>query len=158
MEEIFQPSDLPVRSQRDARVHGHGSGGRSPAETDARPYPGPSANEAVEYIPQVRFRAALFNNTPYMGYPTDETDELWSDLYNYMKDEEAKKLPSPTLPIPGTKDHLIELDVWHELPCLNDLRMLLYPERFPGLDVLKDENGVINRDTDAFRHWGSCYS
>ncbi|KAL1988632.1 hypothetical protein VTN96DRAFT_8332 [Rasamsonia emersonii] len=118
------------------------------------------ANEAVEYIPQQRFRAALFNNTPYMGYPTDETDKLWSDLYNFgiskISEEEAKKLPSPTLPIPGTKDYLIELDVWHELHCLNDLRKLLYPERFPGLDALKDENGVINRDSDDFRHWDHC--
>ncbi|PYI07694.1 hypothetical protein BO78DRAFT_366516 [Aspergillus sclerotiicarbonarius CBS 121057] len=118
------------------------------------------ANEAVEYISEVPFRAALFNNTPYMGFPTDETDKLWSDLYNFgiskIPEAEAKKLPLPTLPIPGTKDYLIELDVWHQLHCLNDLRMLLYPERYPGMDDLKDENGTIQRDNDAFRHWDHC--
>jgi hypothetical protein len=40
------------------------------------------ANEAVEYIKEHKFRAALFNNTPYMGYPNDETDKLWTDLYD----------------------------------------------------------------------------
>ena len=40
------------------------------------------ANEAVEYIEEQTFRAALFNNTPYMGYPDDEKDKLWEDLYN----------------------------------------------------------------------------
>ncbi|OJJ42509.1 hypothetical protein ASPZODRAFT_76693 [Penicilliopsis zonata CBS 506.65] len=118
------------------------------------------ANTAVEYIKEVPFRAALFNNTPYMGFPTDETDKLWSDLYNSglskISEDEARKLSVPTLPIPGTKDYLVELDVWHELHCLNDLRMVLYPERYKGLDDLKDENGVIQRDNDAFRHWDHC--
>ena len=132
------------------------------------------ANNAVEYIKEHKFRAALFNNTPYMGYPSDETDRLWSELYNCtspfthipfktdetqvgisrISAEEAEQLPNPTLAIPGTQDYLIELDVWHELHCLNDLRKLLYPERFEGLEELKDENGIINRDTDPFRHWG----
>jgi len=40
------------------------------------------ANEAVEYIKEYKFHAALFNRTPYMGYPTDETDQLWRDLYS----------------------------------------------------------------------------
>ncbi|SPQ23036.1 6fb56bcd-a67c-49f4-8b90-2ac61adbe7f0 [Thermothielavioides terrestris] len=95
-----------------------------------------------------------------MGFPTNETDELWKDLYRFgiskITEEEAKKLPHPTLPIPGTKDYLIQLDIWHELHCLNDLRMLLYPERFPGLAAVTDENGVIDRTSIEFRHWDHC--
>jgi Mycotoxin biosynthesis protein UstYa len=72
-----------------------------------------------------------------------------------ISEKEARFLPNPTIPIPGTKEYLIELDVWHELHCLNDLRMLLYPERFKGLGDLKDENGIIDRDNHAFRHWGA---
>ncbi|KAL3421691.1 hypothetical protein PVAG01_05847 [Phlyctema vagabunda] len=115
------------------------------------------ANEAVEYIEEQWFRAALFNNTPYMGYPDDEKDKLWEDLYNFgtstISEKEAKKLPHPTLPIPGTKRYLVQLDVWHQLHCLNDLRKLLYPDRFPGLEELKDENGVVDMTDSVFRHW-----
>ncbi|KAK8084275.1 hypothetical protein PG997_005546 [Apiospora hydei] len=119
------------------------------------------ANEAIEYIPQHKFQSALFSHTPYMGYPTDETDQLWKDLYNdvaisTISEDEAKLLPHPTLPIPGTNRYLVQLDVFHELHCLDDLRMLLYPERFPGMDELKDENGIIDRTTHAFRHWDHC--
>jgi hypothetical protein len=39
------------------------------------------ANSEVEYVPTV-FSSALFNGTAYMGYPTNETDALWEDLYN----------------------------------------------------------------------------
>ncbi|GAB7336039.1 hypothetical protein MBLNU13_g08855t1 [Cladosporium sp. NU13] len=121
------------------------------------------ANSAVEWIPEQKFRAALFNNTPYMGYPTDEIDARWSALYDFgiskISAQEAARLPNPTLPITGTKEsneYVIELDVWHELHCLNDLRKILYPERFGGLDALKDENGTIQRDDDTFRHWDHC--
>ncbi|KAM7195066.1 protein of unknown function (DUF3328) domain containing protein [Rhypophila sp. PSN 637] len=120
------------------------------------------ANSAVEYIKAKHFRAALFNLTEYMGYPTADgrTDQLWGDLYNFgiskISKHEAAKLVSPTLAIPGTEEYLIELDVWHELHCLNDLRKLLYPEVYGGLEEVKWPNGTINRDTDAFRHWDHC--
>lgn len=68
--------------------------------------------------------------------------------------EQAQLLPHPTLAIPGTDEYLVQLDVFHELHCLDDLRKMLYPERFPGLEELKDENGVIDRETHAFLHWG----
>ena len=71
-----------------------------------------------------------------------------------ISEEDAKKLSHPTIPIPGTKDYLVELDVWHSLHCLNDLRKLLYPERFQMLERLKTENGTIDRNSFAFRHWG----
>jgi hypothetical protein len=39
------------------------------------------ANSVVEYE-QKHFTAALFTKTPYMGFPTDETDRKWEELYN----------------------------------------------------------------------------
>lgn len=41
------------------------------------------ANEAVEYI-EHKFISALANTTEYMGFPDDEIDKRWSDLYNCM--------------------------------------------------------------------------
>ncbi|THC94043.1 hypothetical protein EYZ11_006485 [Aspergillus tanneri] len=67
-----------------------------------------------------------------MGFPADEADKLWSDLYNYQ----AKKLHDQTFPIFSTKKYLIHLDVWHKRHCLN---------------VPKWDN---NRETEIFRHWG----
>ncbi len=75
-----------------------------------------------------------------------------------ITEEEANKLIHPTLAIPGTKDYLIQLDVWHELHCLNDLRMLLYPERYPGLAAVTNDKGVIDRESIEFRHWGTFSS
>lgn len=39
------------------------------------------ANDAVEYQ-ELHFTAALANQTEYMGFPDDEIDKRWSDLYN----------------------------------------------------------------------------
>jgi hypothetical protein len=70
---------------------------------------------------------------------------------------EAKLLPHPTLAIPGTQDYLVQLDVFHQLHCLDDLRKMLYPERYPGLDELRDAlTGAIDRDAHAFLHWDHC--
>lgn len=70
--------------------------------------------------------------------------------------EETKYLRTPTLHIPGQDDkYLIELDVFHSLHCLNDLRKLLYPERFQMLERLMDKDGNIDRNNFAFRHWGA---
>ncbi|KAI8949551.1 hypothetical protein F4801DRAFT_603236 [Xylaria longipes] len=119
------------------------------------------ANDAVEYIKEQKFDSALFTYTPYMGFPTDETDKLWLDLYNLVavskiSEEEAILLPHSTIPIPGTKDYPIQLDVFHQLHCLNELRKLLYPERFPGMEVLKREDGTYDRENHEFRHWNHC--
>ncbi|KAK3368288.1 hypothetical protein B0H63DRAFT_565013 [Podospora didyma] len=120
------------------------------------------ANGAVEYIEKMKLRPALFNLTEYMGYPTSDgrTDELWSNLYNFgiskISKAEAKKLVSPTVAIPGTEDYLIQLDVWHELHCLNGLRKLLYPEVYGGLGKVTRPDGTIDRGSAMFHHWDHC--
>ncbi|KAH8682055.1 hypothetical protein BX600DRAFT_429948 [Xylariales sp. PMI_506] len=121
------------------------------------------ANEFVEYIDHHHFRAALLNRTEYMGYPTADgkTVRLWGDLYNYgisrISHEEAKNLPSPTLAIPGTQDYLVQLDVFHELHCLNDLRKALYPDVYGELkDKHQEFDGVSGEfnesDHDEFHN------
>jgi len=98
--------------------------------------------------------------TPYMGYPTDEVDEMWEDLFqfgnSYISKEEANKLPYPTIKDINTDNYLVQLDVFHQLHCLNDLRKILYPERFPTHAFEVTEDGEINRKTMMFRHWDHC--
>jgi hypothetical protein len=142
------------------------------------------ANGHVEYIEHHHFRAALLNRTEYMGYPTPDgnTDKLWSDLYNRefklsrllhqiprrfssyniidgiskISAEEAQKLSTPTLAIPGTTDYLVQLDVFHELHCLNDLRKAFYPDVHGGIEATRWPNGTINYDHEAYQHWEHC--
>lgn len=39
------------------------------------------AEEAVKYVPR-RFLAAFGKETsPYQGWPTDEQDQMWEDMY-----------------------------------------------------------------------------
>lgn len=68
-------------------------------------------------------------------------------------------LSSPTLQIPATDDYLVELDVFHELHCLNDLRKMLWPEFYPNMtmDDLRLDNGSYHRNNDMFRHWGQYH-
>jgi hypothetical protein len=45
------------------------------------------------------------------------------------------------------------LDMWHQLHCLNAVRMALYPERWPQVWE-KHANGSINYDTVEMKHVG----
>lgn len=56
--------------------------------------------------------------------------------------------------LPGTEDYLVELEVYHQLHCLNVLRKLLYPERYHLLERVSWKNGTINRESYGFKHWG----
>jgi len=53
----------------------------------------------------------------------------------------------------GTKNYIIELEVFHQLHCLNDIRKAFYPERYPGKWPY-NEDGTINRNALQWRHWG----
>lgn len=69
--------------------------------------------------------------------------------------EEAAKLPMPTLPIPGTDKYLVELEVFHVLHCLDDIRKVFYPEWYgPAILNLTQPDGSLDRNNNFFRHFG----
>jgi hypothetical protein len=70
-----------------------------------------------------------------------------------VSEEDAKRLPYPTMPVMGTNDYLVQLEVFHQLHCLNDIRKAFYPERYPG-KWRYDDDGTINRKNMQWRHWG----
>ncbi|KAK1761845.1 hypothetical protein QBC33DRAFT_462558 [Phialemonium atrogriseum] len=130
--------------------------GRDPSSTVYSP-----ANEAIEYEEKL-FKGGFFTKAnEYMGFPTKETDEAWSDLFNFgvsvITPEEAAKLPMPTLPIPDTDKYLVELEVFHVLHCLDDIRKVFYPEWYgPAILNLTQPDGSLDRDNNFFRHFDHC--
>ncbi|KAH8889433.1 hypothetical protein GQ53DRAFT_652198 [Thozetella sp. PMI_491] len=116
------------------------------------------ASHLVEYY-TTNITTAFMTKTPYMGFPTNETDQLWEDLYqfgdSFITEEEANRLAYPTINQPGTDNYIIQLEVFHQLHCLNDIRKAFYPERWPK-KWPHNKDGSINRNDMQWRHWEHC--
>ncbi|KAF7345275.1 hypothetical protein MSAN_01904200 [Mycena sanguinolenta] len=105
----------------------------------------------------------------HLGFPGDlspfqipsspELDLMWSDLYNYgvsrITKEEAARLPNKTHAIPGDPGHYIaELDVFHNIHCLNKVRMALDPDCYPDWRISTSNNYIPTQD--ATEHISHC--
>ncbi|KAI8626641.1 tat pathway signal sequence [Xylariaceae sp. FL1651] len=103
-----------------------------------------------EYHSVVFSRAFARESTPYQGWPDDEKDKLWRDLYwdgiaIHINEESQERLinKSQRVPIEGyEQDFLTGLGVFHQIHCLNMIRMQLYPGRYNV--SLRNANGTIN--------------
>ncbi|MCJ1227899.1 hypothetical protein MMC12_004558 [Toensbergia leucococca] len=140
-----------------------------PLLTKSFPNPAP-AQEVIEYETRV-FAENFISKGPYMGredtgIPTNETDALWEDLFQFGVSQipysQARLLPNATELIPGTGDqYIIELDVFHQLHCLNAVRKTLYPERYTYDDYYLDDGAPPGKQqrnytsTDA-KHFDHC--
>ncbi|UNI18540.1 hypothetical protein JDV02_004803 [Purpureocillium takamizusanense] len=133
-----------------------------PSLYDAAHWPGSysPAEEAVKYVPR-QFLAAFGKETsPYQGWPTDEQDQMWEDMYIYgttfqIDQKEHDRLINKTehVAIPGLEDkYMTGLDVFHQLHCLNMIRQNLYPKRYNSSIVRED--GTI--DYPKWRHVDHC--
>lgn len=122
---------------------------------------------------------AFEDNGEYAGYPDDTKDQMWQDLFSCktyftysslyvcsqlsavgmirISEEESKNLVQPTFKIPNTDEYLIELEVFHQLHCLNQLRQAFYPERWPHLWQYTPE-GKIDYAGRQYGHWGMSLS
>ncbi|KAI9764309.1 MAG: hypothetical protein M1840_008527 [Geoglossum simile] len=100
-----------------------------------RPSELPAAAEAIEYETVV-FKISGGGTrddpvTPYEGPPTPERDMRWYELIDVgmisLTPEMNKTLKHPTQPA-SKEDNtpLVQLDVFHQLHCLNSIRNIVY--------------------------------
>ncbi|KAK0652623.1 tat pathway signal sequence [Cercophora newfieldiana] len=130
------------------------------------------AAPATEYVP-VYFRAGFTGDeSPYQGWPNDEKDELWQELYHHgvtlrISADEHKSLVNQTIrvPIAGYEnDYFGGLDVFHQLHCLNQIRMGYYPRRYntsmtnPDGTVSYDQWLHIDHCIESLRQSIMCHS
>ncbi|KAF9491713.1 hypothetical protein BDN71DRAFT_1397844 [Pleurotus eryngii] len=120
--------------------------------------------DIVEYEIK-RFNTGFLDEpkTVFQGPPTDALDEAWSDLYergvSYLLPDEANRLVDRTIVAPGSKVYIGGLDVFHQLHCLDMIRMAAYPKRYPPGHhpaVLHKRSGTMAHpnitDTEHLRH------
>jgi hypothetical protein len=72
--------------------------------------------------------------------------------------EAASKIPNATRPLPDDPDrYIVELDVFHQIHCLNSVRKALYRERYKNdwRDLYK--NGEFDYTSVDANHLGMQY-
>ncbi|KAI1119425.1 hypothetical protein F5Y14DRAFT_395250 [Nemania sp. NC0429] len=95
-------------------------------------------NHLVDYIPVQFNRSRGEDKTPFQGWPNDEIDRTWSESYQAgmlttIDGSMAELLPEGTerLPTVGREDeYAVTLDVFHQMHCLDIVRMSLYRDRY----------------------------
>ncbi|GES64619.1 hypothetical protein ATEIFO6365_0009010800 [Aspergillus terreus] len=94
----------------------------------------------VRFIPQTfnpRFEGP---KSPYMGEPNPDVDQLWyglSKMFNYGVDYDTLKRMNRTKAAaqwPGTKKYQVGLETFHQLHCLNYVRMYTYQSYYEKID------------------------
>ncbi|KAJ7202035.1 hypothetical protein GGX14DRAFT_570934 [Mycena pura] len=118
------------------------------------------ALSAVEHEVQVYNVGFTGDLSPFQRPSSPKLDQMWSDLYNFgisrITKEEAAQLPNKTHAIPGDPGHYIaELDVFHNLHCLNKVRMALDPDYYPDWRISTTNNHIPSQK-NATEHVGHC--
>ncbi|KAF9522396.1 hypothetical protein CPB83DRAFT_777148, partial [Crepidotus variabilis] len=99
---------------------------------------------------EVVFSGGFKKPSIYQGPSAPERDKAWEDLYSFgisrIPKSSAAKLVNKTIPIPGDTDHyIIGLDVFHQLHCINMLRLRVFSPTVP------DTNDALE-GTDHLSH------
>ncbi|KIY65540.1 hypothetical protein CYLTODRAFT_379255 [Cylindrobasidium torrendii FP15055 ss-10] len=119
------------------------------------------ALEAIEHETKV-FTSGLVEtgtNTRWQG-TTPDVDAAWQELYNNtllrIPKAQAAMLPNRTYPIYGDEGYYVGgLDVFHQLHCLNMIRMTVYHDSYPSqMFELKDNH--ISHCIDSIRQSLMC--
>ncbi|TPX18223.1 uncharacterized protein E0L32_002732 [Thyridium curvatum] len=93
----------------------------------------------------------------FQGPPTDARDNAWESLYDFgqlvISSEKASSLWNKTSQIGGTKGkYSVELDVFHQLHCLNILRMSRYEQYYREKDSAQARQVLAYLETEHVEH------
>ncbi|KAF8971078.1 hypothetical protein BDZ97DRAFT_1337008 [Flammula alnicola] len=102
------------------------------------------AEHVIEYETRVFYEGFGADRSLYQQSPSPEVDAAWEDLYNFgvsrITKQEASRLVNQTYRLPGDEDHyVIQLDVFHQLHCLNLLRKAVHREYYTETDHLDSQ-------------------
>ncbi|KAI1113166.1 hypothetical protein F5Y14DRAFT_452230 [Nemania sp. NC0429] len=106
----------------------------------------------------VSYRRTVLSYTKYAGPPTAERNKMWDNLHHRgvvtrISREEARKVTSnDTFELPDG-EHLFQLEMFHQLHCLDTIRQTLYTQDFPGFSPY-DSDG--NPKKEVFEHLDHC--
>lgn len=122
------------------------------------------AQDVISYKYYTFFNGFEDNISPFQSPPSTELDARWEDLYNFgisrIPRSQAARLPNRTEEIPGDEGNfIVELDVFHEIHCLNRIRKALYPDHYPEMRMDDPKNEEhISHCLDSIRQSLMCSS
>ncbi|TFK38461.1 hypothetical protein BDQ12DRAFT_112969 [Crucibulum laeve] len=126
------------------------------------------AQDVIEYEVKTFHVGFEGDMTVYQGEPSKELDEAWEDLYNFgisrIPKSQAAQLANKTSAIPDDPGYyIVELDVFHQLHCLNMIRKALNPLGYPDMSLTnpdpqeaKDNKEHISHCIDSIRQSLMC--
>jgi len=90
----------------------------------------------------VKFTRGLEDDVPiYERRPSPKVDEAWQDIYfpfmaSKVHRSQAELMVNTTYPSIGEKDYYVtSLDVFHQIHCLDMLRMIVHPKHYPDFHL-----------------------
>ncbi|KAI0973735.1 hypothetical protein F4678DRAFT_408770 [Xylaria arbuscula] len=118
----------------------------------------------------VSYETYTFDSTEYAGPPTPEMNERWRNLYHHgvatrVSREEMRKITTnDTYELPNG-EHLINLEMFHQLHCLDIIRHAVYSRDYPGFfpydangDPIENLFGHFQHCIDRLLHGITCAS
>ncbi|KAH8804045.1 hypothetical protein DL96DRAFT_1475324, partial [Flagelloscypha sp. PMI_526] len=119
------------------------------------------ANGVLEKTPIV-FQSAIAgrSETKYQAPPSPELDALWEDLYGFgiskiTANERSQMINKTDRILIGDKpEYVVQLAVFHQLHCINMLRMKLSSEYYEGNGLMDDDH--LSHCIDTLRQAVSC--
>lgn len=122
----------------------------------------------VTALPDLRvvFKSQQYDfmrNSPYIGHPSNGTDESWNSLFSNMSirvtDKEFAITRQSSVPLPNG-GRLAWLGVYHELHCVKVLRKMVYREHYhPNMTDadLRDRQVHADHCVDMLRQALMCH-
>ncbi|KAJ5684070.1 uncharacterized protein N7477_000415 [Penicillium maclennaniae] len=121
------------------------------------------AKDAVKYTTRLFDSGLNYGKTIYQGPPSQKSNDAWTALFIHgltrISAAEAAPMHNKTLPIPDDPENYItSLAVFHQLHCLNAIRMSLWNTSLMRGD--EDETSMRHLDhcVDIIRQAIMCHS